>query len=174
MKYKYKTKKLKYKLAKTKEKNKAKKFKSKQKSKCSKQKGKSQFVNVQKVSFKKVPVPMDIKTYKKMKKAGAGFPHIPQPEPEYSGAYGGGSYGGGSYGGGSYGSGLAIPESFPEPEVFPLPEPEITVNKKFVNYNYDYNDYSSNPGRVSTPSPTIIDYYEYEYENNGTRRAWIA
>lgn len=151
---------MKYKLAKEKEKNKMKKYKMKKKSKCKKGHGKdSQFVNVQKVSFKHVPVPYDA-GYKK--KGGYA-------EPEYGGGYAEPEYG---YGGG-YGM-LPEPESypFPEPEVYPVPEPEITVNKKFVNYNYDYNDYGSFPGMTSTAAPTTIDYYEYEYESSGndTRR----
>ena len=123
-----------------------------------------QLVNFQKISYKKVPVPVHYKLYKRMMqgKVPLGEPYgEPFEEPESHGF-------GGGYGEHSepeaepeswYGTPLkGIPEPFPE-IAFPLPEPEIHINKKFVSYNY-IGDYGG-------PSPTqpIYVYEEYYYDD---------
>ena len=160
-KYKMKKMKLKYKLARDKMKYKYKTQALKYHKPCGRscQMSLPQLVNFQKISYKKVPVPVHHKLYKQMLRRGG----VPFAEPE---GFGGGFSGG--FGGGYgdqvmaesepeswYGSPLGgIPEPYPE-IAFPLPEPEIHFNKKFVEYKY-LDDY----GGGQDPTYIYEEYYD--------------
>jgi hypothetical protein len=166
MKYKLKKQKMKYKLKKDKMKYKLKKQKIKSKKGCGKgcKMSVPQLVNFQKISYKKVPVPVHYKLYKRMMKGQVplgepfGEPlgeHEPfaesinQPEAESEPE----SWYGRPLGG--------IPEPFPE-IAFPLPEPEVSINKKFVEYNFLDDEGSGQP----TQDPLYV--YEEEYDDEPT------
>ena len=170
MKYKLKSKKMKYKLKQNKMKYKYKTKKLKYKKGCGKKACKMsipQLVNFQKISYKKVPVPVHYKLYKRMMRGekiplgepyGEPFPESygeplsePFAEPIAEAASEPESWYGSPLGG--------LPEPFPE-IAFPLPEPEISINKKFVSYNY-LDDYGAGqPGPTQNPLYIYEEYYD--------------
>lgn len=82
-------------------------------------KAEPELVKIDRIKLKKVPMPVEAKSYKKMAK---------------------GSKGGFRVLGTKFGGGYSFPEPLvnPEPEVLALPEPEIFTKKQLVSYDYQY------------------------------------
>lgn len=88
---------------------------------CKGGKAEPELVKIDRIKLKKVPMPVDSKSYKRMAKGGkGGF----QVASKFRGGY-------------------SFPEPMvnPEPELLALPEPEVYTKKQLVSYDYQYQQY---------------------------------
>ena len=106
-----------------------------------------ELVKIDRIKLKKVPMPVDHKTYKKMTQKGSGKSRFKSVSNKYTRGYS-----------------FQKPMVDPEPEILALPEPEIYSKKQLVSYDYQYREYPN----------YVADYYDYPIPNITTIMAMMT